>query len=75
LRNANLFKAYFNYANLEGADLRGANLAHACLSNANLRGANLCGADLTGALISDEQLAMARTNWSTVYPNGRRSIL
>jgi len=75
LRNANLFKAYFNYANLEGADLRGANLTNACLSNANLRGANLCGADLTGALVSDEQLSMARTNWSTVYPNGRRSIL
>ena len=75
LRNANLFKAYFNYANLEGADLRGANLSHACLSNANLRGTNLCGADLTGALVTDEQLSMARTNWSTVYPNGRRSIL
>jgi serine/threonine-protein kinase len=75
LRNANLLKAYFNYANLEGADLRGANLNYACLSNANLRGANLCGADLTGALITDEQIAMARTNWSTVYPNGRRSIL
>jgi len=75
LRNANLFKAYFNYANLEGADLRGANLSHACLSNANLRGANLCGADLTGALVSDEQLTTARTNWSTVYPNGRRNLL
>ncbi|WP_035992128.1 serine/threonine-protein kinase [Leptolyngbya sp. KIOST-1] len=75
LRNAKLVKAYFHYANLEGADLRGANLAQACLSNANLRGANLCGADLTGALIADEQLAMARTNWSTVMPNGRRGVL
>lgn len=75
LRNAKLFKAYFHYANLEGADLRGANLAHACLSNANLRGANLCGADLTGALISDDQLTTARTNWSTVMPNGRRGVL
>ncbi|MBE9138940.1 pentapeptide repeat-containing protein [Nodosilinea sp. LEGE 07088] len=75
LRNANLVKAYFHYANLEGADLRGANLARASLSNANLRGANLCGADLTGALISSDQLAVARTNWSTVMPNGRRNGL
>lgn len=74
LRNTRLERTYFNYANLEGADFRGANLAHACLSNANLRGANLCGADLTGALISDEQMAMARTNWSTIYPNGRRGF-
>jgi len=75
LRNAKLIKAYFHNANLEGADLRGANLAQACLSNANLRGANLCGADLTGALVSDDQLSAARTNWSTVLPNGRRGIL
>lgn len=75
LRNARLGRAYFNYANLENADLRGADLSYACLSNANLRGANLCGADLTGATISEEQLAMARTNWSTTYPNGRRGIL
>jgi serine/threonine-protein kinase len=74
LRNANLTRAYFHYANLAGADLRGASLHHACLSNANLRGANLCGANLTGALISDEQLALARTNWSTVLPNGRRGL-
>jgi serine/threonine protein kinase, bacterial len=75
LSRAKLVKAYFHYANLEGADLRGANLAQACLTNANLRGANLCGADLTGALITDDQIASARTNWSTVLPNGRRGIL
>ncbi|NMF82810.1 serine/threonine-protein kinase [Nodosilinea sp. P-1105] len=73
-RNAKLVRAYFNYANLEGADMRGADLQYACLSNANLRGANLCGADLSGALVSDDQLALARTNWSTVLPSGRRSI-
>lgn len=72
LKNAQLGRAYFSYANLEGADLRGANLNYACLTHANLRGANLCGADLTGAQISDEQLAMARTNLSTIYPNGKR---
>ena len=75
LRNTRLSRAYFNYANLEGVDCRGADLSYACLSNANLRGVNFCGADLTGATISDKQLAMARTNWSTVFPNGRRGIL
>lgn len=75
MRNAHLGRAYFNFANLEGVDFRGSDLSYACLSNANLRGANLCGADLTGANISDEQLQMARTNWSTVFPNGRRGLL
>lgn len=75
LKNARLERAYFNYANLEGADLRGACLTGACLTNANLRGANLCGADLTGAQISQDQLSMARTNWATIYPNGKRGLL
>ncbi|MEB3268045.1 MAG: serine/threonine-protein kinase [Leptolyngbya sp.] len=75
LRNANLGRAYLSNANLQGADLRGADLSYASLSQANLRGANLCGADLTGARISDDQLAMARTNWSTVYPNGKRGLM
>ncbi|MGF1460866.1 MAG: pentapeptide repeat-containing protein [Leptolyngbyaceae cyanobacterium] len=75
LRGANLGRAYFTNANLQGADLRGADLQYATLSNANLKEANLCGADLTGARISDEQLALARTNWSTVYPNGKRGLM
>ncbi|MCC5639725.1 serine/threonine-protein kinase [Nostoc sp. CHAB 5844] len=75
LRDANLSKAYFNHADLEGADLRGADLSYAHLSNANLRGANLCGANLTGAKILDEQLALAKTNWMTVRPNGKRGLL
>lgn len=74
LKNANLARAYLSYADLGGADLRGANLSYAYLSNANLRGANLCGADLTGAKISDEQLALARTNWATIHPNGKRGL-
>ncbi len=73
-RNAKLDRAHFTYANLENTDLRGATLTNACLTNANLRGTNLCGADLTGALVGDEQLAMARTNWATIYPNGRRGF-
>lgn len=75
LRDANLSKAYLNHADLEGADLRGADLSHAYLNNANLKGANLCGANLSGAKIDDEQLAMAKTNWMTVRPNGKRGLL
>ena len=75
LRDANLSKAYFNHADLELADLRGADLSYANLSNANLRGANLCGANLTGAKVTPEQLALAKTNWMTVRPNGRRGLL
>ncbi|MEA5581442.1 serine/threonine-protein kinase [Nodularia harveyana UHCC-0300] len=75
LRDANVSKAYFNHANLEGADLRGADLSDAYLSNANLRGANLCGANLTGARVSDEQLELAKTNWMTIRPNGKRGLL
>lgn len=74
LRNANLARAYLSHADLAGADLRGADLSYAYLSNANLRGANLCGADLTGAKVTDEQLAMARTNWATIHPSGKRGL-
>ncbi|GAB4325888.1 MAG: serine/threonine-protein kinase [Leptolyngbyaceae cyanobacterium] len=74
LKNANLSKAYLSYADLESADLRGADLTEAYLLNANLRGANLCGANLAGARMSEEQLAMARTNWMTIQPNGKRGL-
>ena len=72
LRNANVSKSYFHNADLEGADLRGADLSHAHFNSANIRGANLCGANLTGAKISDQQLALAKTNWRTIRPNGKR---
>ncbi len=72
LKNAKLASAYLDGANLENADLRGANLTKANLESANLKEANLCGADLTGATISNEQLAIARTNWSTIHPSGKR---
>ncbi|MBF2066852.1 MAG: pentapeptide repeat-containing protein [Calothrix sp. C42_A2020_038] len=75
LRDANMSKAYLSHADLEGADLRGADLSYAYLNNANLRGANLCGANLTGAKVSDDQLALAKTNWMTVRPNGKRGLL
>ncbi|WP_353932971.1 serine/threonine-protein kinase [Okeanomitos corallinicola TIOX110] len=75
LRDANLSRAYLSHADLEGADLRGADLSHAYMSQANLRGANLCGANLTGAKVTDEQLALAKINWLTVRPNGKRGFL
>ncbi|MBR8833808.1 MAG: pentapeptide repeat-containing protein [Stigonema ocellatum SAG 48.90 = DSM 106950] len=75
LRDTNLSKAYLNNTDLEGADLRGADLSYADLNKANLRGANLCGANLSGAKISEEQLALAKINWMTVRPNGKRGLL
>ncbi|MEG4587502.1 serine/threonine-protein kinase [Microcoleus sp. MOSTC5] len=74
LRDANLTEAYCSTANFEGADFRGADLTGAYLAKANLRGANLCGANLTNATVSEEQLAMAKTNWLTVKPDGKRSF-
>lgn len=74
LRDANLVKAYLSNADLEGADLRGADLSGAYLLNANLRGANLCGTNLSGAKLTEEQLALARINWMTVRPSGRRGV-
>jgi len=75
LQEANLSKSYFNHADLEGANLRGADLSQAHLNQANLRGANLCGANLSGAKITDEQIALAKTNWNTVRPDGKRGFL
>ncbi|MEA5619129.1 serine/threonine-protein kinase [Cronbergia sp. UHCC 0137] len=75
LQDANLQKAYLSHADLEGANLRGADLSFAYLNNANLRGANLSGANLTGAKVTEEQLALAKTNWLTVRPNGKRGLL
>ncbi|MEO1591186.1 MAG: serine/threonine-protein kinase [Cyanobacteria bacterium J06632_22] len=74
LRSVNFSGAYLGRANLEESDLRGANLNRCCLTDANLKGANLSGADLSGAQVTDAQLASARTNWATVYPNGRRGL-
>ncbi|NEN97734.1 MAG: pentapeptide repeat-containing protein, partial [Moorea sp. SIO3I7] len=49
-------------------------LSYAHLENANLRGANLCGANLANAKITKEQLAQAKTNWTTVLPTGKRGF-
>ncbi|MBE9068337.1 pentapeptide repeat-containing protein [Leptolyngbya cf. ectocarpi LEGE 11479] len=74
LKNAKLSNAYMGEANLENSDLRGANLNRSNLAGANLKGVNLCGADLTGANLTEAQLATTKTNWSTIYPNGRRGL-
>ena len=74
LRNANLGRSYLSSANLEGADLRGADLSYAQFKDTKLKGANLCGANLGNSTITEEQLAQAKTNWSTVLPNGRRGF-
>lgn len=74
LKNANLEQAYLGYANLEQADLRGADLTGANIKYANLKAANLCGANLYEAQVTQEQLAMAKTNWLTVMPSGKRGF-
>ncbi|GCL50636.1 serine/threonine protein kinase [Microcystis aeruginosa NIES-3804] len=72
LKNTNLNNAYLGYADLEKVDLRGANLTGARLRYANLKDANLCGANLCDAQVTREQIALAKTNWLTVMPNGKR---
>jgi serine/threonine-protein kinase len=74
LREANLQYAYMGKADLTGANLTGANLKGAYLTKANLKGANLQGADLKAAKVTDEQLAMAKTNWSTIRPDGSKRL-
>ncbi len=74
LREANLQYAYMGKANLSGANLTGANLKGAYLTKANLKGANLQGADLKAAKVTDEQLATAKTNWSTIRPDGTKKL-
>ena len=72
LKNTNLNDAYLGYADLEESDLRGANLTGANLRYAHLKNANLCGANLSDAQVTQEQIALAKTNWFTVMPNGKR---
>jgi serine/threonine protein kinase, bacterial len=71
-KDAILSKGFFSYANLQNADLRGADLSGAYLNYANLNGANLCGANLKDVKVTEEQLAQAKTNFMTVFPNGKR---
>jgi serine/threonine protein kinase, bacterial len=72
LKDTVLSRGYFSYANLQNADLRGADLSEAYLNYANLHGANLCGANLKGVKVTEDQLNQAKTNFMTVFPNGKR---
>jgi serine/threonine-protein kinase len=72
LQEANLSRSYFESTDLQGADLQGADLGFADMSNTNMNNANLCGANLKGAKISQEQIKQAKTNWKTIFPNGKR---
>jgi serine/threonine protein kinase, bacterial len=72
LKDTVLSRGYFSYANLQNADLRGADLSDAYLNYANLHGANLCGANLKGVKVTEDQLNQAKTNFMTVFPNGKR---
>jgi serine/threonine protein kinase, bacterial len=72
LKEANLQKAELYKANLKNADLQGADLQNANLNSAILKDANLGGANLKGAKVDDEQLKTAKTNWRTVFPDGKK---
>jgi serine/threonine-protein kinase len=74
LQNANLQKTNLSQANLENADLRGADLTGANLSGADLTGANLIGANLKTATVKSQQLKNAKTNWTTIFPDGGRVL-
>ncbi len=74
LREATLSRAYFHASNLSKVDFRKADLTSANFTNANVAGANFCGANLSGAKIDSSQLAIAKTNWMTVMPNGKRGL-
>lgn len=67
-RNAIMPKTFFTHTNFQNADLRGAYLDNADFNDSNLRGANL-----RGAKITKEQLKQTKTNFWTIFPNGKRS--
>lgn len=73
LVSADLTGADFREASLSGSDFSQAVLRSARMDGANLLGTDLCGADLTGARgLTQHQLQKARTDSSTILPNGSR---
>ena len=82
LRHADLTDATLVDCNLSGADLRGANLDSTELCHTDLRKANLDGAkfynvdlseaNLEGAIVSDEQLAKAKSLRAATMPDGSK---
>ena len=67
LYNANLSGAILYNANLSDANLEGANLSGAILYNANLSNA-----DLSGAIVTQEQLARAKSLQGATMPDGSK---
>ena len=72
LSEADLSGANLRHAFLNGADLRVANLSGANLRHAFLRVANLRDADLSDAIVTDEQLAKAKSLKGATMPNGSK---
>ena len=63
---------YLTEAYLGRASLRDADLSSADLRDADLRGANLCGANLREAIVTDEQLAQAKSLRGAIMPDGTK---
>jgi len=77
LRGANLKGANLEGANLKDADLSPAGGTHTDLSDANLSGVNLKNANLEGvnlrhALVTDKQLAAAKSLRDAIMPDGSK---
>jgi len=75
LTHADLSSANLKHARMEGADLSEAKLIHTNLSKGdlskvNLSRADLTDADLTGAIVTNEQLATAKSLKGATMPDG-----
>lgn len=72
LNGTQLGEVDLSETNLNGTNLTYANLRGANLLGTDLSGADLSGADLSGALVTQEQLAKARSLQGAVMPNGSK---
>jgi len=74
LAEADLRRAIFDNADLEGADLSGANLRDASLKRANLMKAALDGADLRGAKMIKARLGFSNLQGARLNGTDMRGI-
>jgi hypothetical protein len=72
LLNANLLNAYLSGAILRDANLSDADLSGAILSGAKLSDADLSGANLSDAIVTQEQLAKAKSLKDATMPDGSK---
>ena len=70
LEGAQLQRAFLTGADLTNANLGNANLEDANLKNAKLGNANLRNANLKGAIVSNDQLAIAKSLKGAIMPDG-----